>query len=146
MPEISMKKKHFNIPVFIPELACPFQCIYCNQKKISGCIKVPSHQEINKIINDHLSTIPKEDAETELAFFGGNFTGLSLAEQENYLKIVQPFIDQGRISGIRISTRPDYINRDVLELLKKYRIKTIELGAQSMDNDVLKTGRQGTYC
>ena len=121
MPEISMKKKHFNIPVFIPELACPFQCIYCNQKKISGCLKVPSSEEINKMINDHLSTIPNEDADTELAFFGGNFTGLSPNEQKNFLKIVQPFIEKGKISGIRVSTRPDNINLDVLKLLKKYK-------------------------
>jgi len=143
MPEISMKKKHFNIPVFIPELACPFQCIYCNQKKISGCLTIPSAEEINKIIMDHLATIPEENSETELAFFGGNFTGLKKVEQETYLKLVQPYIDQGRISGIRISTRPDYINRDVLELLKKYRVKTIELGAQSMDNDVLRLVGRG---
>lgn len=143
MPEFSMKKKHFNIPVFIPELACPFQCIYCNQKKISGCLKVPSPEEINKIITDHLSTIPQENSETELAFFGGNFTGLHLKEQESFLKLVQPYIVQGRISGIRISTRPDYINPEVLDLMKKYRVMTIELGAQSMDNDVLRLVGRG---
>ncbi len=143
MPEISMKKKHFNIPVFIPELACPFQCIYCNQKKISGCLKVPSSEEINKMINDHLSTIPNEDTDTELAFFGGNFTGLNPNEQENFLKIVQPFIEKGKISGIRVSTRPDNIDLDVLKLLKKYNVKTIELGAQSMDNKVLRQVGRG---
>ena len=138
-----MKKKHFNIPVFIPELACPFQCIYCNQKKISGCLQVPSAIEINKIITGHLATIPKENSETELAFFGGNFTGLKTEEQESYLRLVQPFILEGRITGIRISTRPDYINPDILKLLKKYHVKTIELGAQSLDNDVLKQSGRG---
>ncbi len=78
-----MKKKHFNIPVFIPELGCPFQCIYCNQKKISGCCAVPSDEEINKIITTHLNTIPKESAQTELAYFGGNFTGLNLMIRKN---------------------------------------------------------------
>jgi histone acetyltransferase (RNA polymerase elongator complex component) len=142
MPDFSMKKKHFNIPVFIPELACPFQCIYCNQKKISGCLNVPSSEEINKIITIHLKTIPKEGTQIELAYFGGNFTGLNLDDQEKYLKIIQPYIDQGRISGIRISTRPDYINPEILKLLGKYNVKTIELGAQSMDDEVLKkTGR-----
>ncbi len=143
MPEIPMKKKHFNIPVFIPELACPFQCIYCNQRKISGCLKAPTSEEINKIISIYLSTIPKEGTETELAYFGGNFTGLNPDEQENFLKIVQPFIAQGRISGIRISTRPDYITTDLLQLLKKYHVTTIELGAQSMDNEVLKQSGRG---
>jgi histone acetyltransferase (RNA polymerase elongator complex component) len=143
MPEFPMKKKHFNIPVFIPELACPFQCIFCSQKKISGCMKVPSIEEINKIINDHLTTIPKSGTETELAFFGGNFTGLDQEEQEIYLKIVQPYIVQGKISGIRISTRPDYITPDVLNLLHNYHVKTIELGAQSMDNEVLRRSGRG---
>jgi histone acetyltransferase (RNA polymerase elongator complex component) len=143
MPEFSMKKKHFNIPVFIPELACPFQCIYCNQKKISGCLKIPTPEEINKIIDVRLLTIPKEGTEIEVAFFGGNFTGLNLSEQETFLRNVQPYIDAGQISGIRVSTRPDYINQDVLKLLKKYNVKTIELGAQSMDNDVLKQVGRG---
>lgn len=143
MPDFSMIKKHFNIPVFIPELACPFQCIYCNQKKISGCYAVPSGEEINKIITAHLNTIPKEKTQIELAFFGGNFTGLNINDQEKYLKIIQPYIDQGRISGIRISTRPDYINPEVLKILKKYKVKTIELGAQSMDDEVLRRSRRG---
>jgi histone acetyltransferase (RNA polymerase elongator complex component) len=143
MPEFSMKKKHFNIPVFIPELACPFQCIYCNQRKISGCIKIPTPEEINKIIDVRLRTIPGEGAEIEVAFFGGNFTGLNLKEQEVYLKIVQPYIQAGKVSCIRVSTRPDYINREVLKLLKKYNVNTIELGAQSMDNEVLRRVERG---
>lgn len=143
MPEFSMNKKHFNIPVFIPELACPFQCIYCNQKKISGCLNIPSAEEINKIITDHLSTIPQENSETELAFFGGNFTGLQWKEQQSYLELVQPYIAQGRISGIRISTRPDYINPEILKSLKKYNVMTIELGAQSLDNEVLRMVGRG---
>ena len=138
-----MKKQHFNIPVFIPELACPFQCIYCNQQKISGRLKIPSPKEIDRIIIDHLNTISKNKSEIELAFFGGNFTGIPVNEQEEYLKLVQPYINSGQISGIRLSTRPDYINNKVLELLKKYNVKTIELGAQSLDDDVLKLSKRG---
>jgi histone acetyltransferase (RNA polymerase elongator complex component) len=81
----------------------------------------------------------------ELAYFGGNFTGISLKEQENFLKLIQPYIDQGKISGIRISTRPDYINKEILDLLKKYNVRSIELGAQSMDDEVLiQSGRGHT--
>ncbi|MBC8488433.1 MAG: radical SAM protein [Bacteroidetes bacterium] len=138
-----MKQKHFNIPLFIPELACPFQCIYCNQKKISGRLKVPSAEEINKIVEEHLRTIPEKCSRVELAFFGGNFTGLQLNEQEAFLKLVQRHIKTGRISGIRLSTRPDYINEEVLKLLKRYNVKTIELGAQSMDDGVLKLSKRG---
>lgn len=138
-----MKKRHYNIPVFIPELACPFQCIYCNQQKISGRLKIPAPDEIDKIIIDHLNTIPHSNSEIELAFFGGNFTGIPVNEQEEYLKLVQPYIINGHISGIRLSTRPDYINNEILELLKKYSVKTIELGAQSLDDQVLKLSKRG---
>lgn len=138
-----MKKKHFNIPVFIPELACPFQCIYCNQRKISGQIKIPDSNEIVTTIENHLQTITTSNATIELAFFGGNFTGLNQQEQVEYLKLVQPYIKQGKISGIRLSTRPDYINEEIIEILKRYHVTTIELGAQSMDNEVLKLSKRG---
>lgn len=138
-----MKKKHFNIPVFIPELACPFQCIYCNQQKISGRIKIPDSNEIVNIIENHLQTISTAYATVELAFFGGNFTGLNKNDQADYLRLVEPYIKQGKISGIRLSTRPDYIDKEVIEILKKYHVTTIELGAQSMDNEVLKLSKRG---
>ncbi|MFU8843421.1 MAG: hypothetical protein ACNA7V_06390, partial [Bacteroidales bacterium] len=99
-----MKKKHFNIPVFIPELACPFQCIYCNQQKISGKNHIPSPKEINNWIETNLKTIPWKEAEVQLAFFGGNFTGLPLHDQEDFLSIAKPFINENKISGIRLST------------------------------------------
>ncbi len=137
-----MKKKHFNIPVFIPQLACPFQCIYCNQRKICGKGEAPAMNEINKIINTHLTTIPEKGVETELAFFGGNFTGLPFTEQQAYLELAKPYIDSGRITGIRLSTRPDYINAEVLELLKKHHVTVIELGAQSLKDDVLKLSKR----
>jgi len=138
-----MKKRHYNIPVFIPELACPFQCIYCNQQKISGKEKIPQPAEIDRIITSHLNTIPQKNSEIELAFFGGNFTGIPFRDQEEYLKLIQPYIKSRQISGIRISTRPDYINNEILDLLKKYKVKTIELGAQSLDDEVLKLSKRG---
>ena len=136
-------KKHFNIPVFIPELACPFQCAFCNQRKISGHIAVPDSDEIIKTVNDHLATFPKGDNHLEIGFFGGSFTGLPLLEQEKFLKLAKPYLDRGLIQGIRLSTRPDYINKEVLNLLKQYRVTTIELGAQSFDHEVLKQSYRG---
>jgi histone acetyltransferase (RNA polymerase elongator complex component) len=138
-----MKIRHFTIPAFIPELACPFQCIYCNQKKISGQISIPEPDEIIKTIEEHLSTIPKKRSFIEFGFFGGNFTGISLEKQEELLKLIDPYIKNSSISSIRLSTRPDYINRENLILLKKYNVRTIELGAQSMDDDVLKKSKRG---
>jgi histone acetyltransferase (RNA polymerase elongator complex component) len=138
-----MKNKHFNIPVFIPEAACPFQCIYCNQRKISGQIKIPDESEIIRTIEERLKTIPIENSEVELAYFGGNFTGFSIPEQKHFLELVQPYIRNGRISGIRISTRPDDISKEILDLLERYHVRSIELGAQSMDDKVLKASRRG---
>ena len=138
-----MKKRHYNIPIFIPELACPFQCIYCNQQKISGRLKIPSDKEIVSIIEEHLSTIPKESSETELAFFGGNFTGIDIDDRRRLLRLVQPYLKRGSISGIRLSTRPDYIDRDILSMLKDFGVKTIEIGAQSMDDNVLRLSKRG---
>ncbi len=136
--------RHINIPIFIPELACPFQCIFCNQQKISGHDKLPTENEIREIIITHLVTVvPKTTV--EIAFFGGSFTGLPLAEQERLLEIPQEFIREGVVQGIRLSTRPDYISDEILVLLKRMNVTAIELGAQSLVDDVLtKSGRGHT--
>jgi histone acetyltransferase (RNA polymerase elongator complex component) len=138
-----MSNKHFNIPVFIPEAACPFRCVFCNQFKISGQTRIPTGEEITGIIEKHLTTINTMNNVVELAFFGGSFTGLPPAEQEKFLLLAQPYIESERISGIRISTRPDYINPSILQLLKNYNVTVIELGAQSMDDDVLMQSGRG---
>ncbi len=136
-----MPLKNFIIPIFIPELACPFQCLYCNQQKISGQLKLPSDTEIIKTIDKHLQTIP-DNSHIELGYFGGNFTAIPAKDQQHYLELVQPYINAGKIKSIRCSTRPDYINEEVLDLLSRYNVKNIEIGAQSFDDDVLlKSGR-----
>jgi histone acetyltransferase (RNA polymerase elongator complex component) len=136
--------RHFNIPVFIPELACPFQCVFCNQQKISGTEKAPAPEEARSIIEARLATIPP-DSETEIAFFGGNFTGIPQDEQERYLSIANEYVKDGRVKSIRLSTRPDYITRESVEFLKSMNVGAIELGAQSLHNEVLRrTGRGHT--
>jgi len=135
--------KHYTIPIFIPELACPFQCVFCNQEKISGHQNIPDENEIKQTITEYLKLFKKEDRTVEIGFFGGSFTGIPIEEQKQYLGIVQPFIDSGEINGIRLSTRPDYINKEILDVLKKYRVTTIELGAQSMDDEVLEKSYRG---
>lgn len=134
--------RHYNIPVFIPELACPNQCIYCNQRHISGQLEPVSTAQVRDIIDRHLKSF-KYPCEVELAFFGGSFTGLKISEQEEYLATVQPYIKQGTISSIRLSTRPDYIDSEILNLLKQYKVKTIELGAQSLCDEVLQYCERG---
>ncbi len=136
-----MRIRHFNIAVFIPEEACPNQCVFCNQHRIAGADCAPSVEEVIAKVEAHLLTIP-EGSEVEIGFFGGNFTGIPIEGQKAYLESVQPYLASGRAAGIRISTRPDYISQDILTLLKQYHVTAIELGAQSLDDEVLKiTGR-----
>lgn len=135
-------KKHSNIPIFIPELACPHQCVFCDQEKISGAYSIPQPANIKVIVERYLETIP-ENRTINIAFFGGSFTGLSVDLQEQYLKEAFWFIKNGKVSGIRLSTRPDYINEQILELLKKYSVTTIELGVQSTNQEVLNESGRG---
>lgn len=130
-------KKHFNIPIFIPHLGCPFDCIYCNQKKISSTLVAPNPENIKEIIEQHLSTIPKA-SHIEVAFFGGSFTAIEKDLQVQYLEAVQPYIKNNEVDSIRLSTRPDFINPEILELLNEYGVRTIELGVQSLNDEVLK--------
>lgn len=134
--------RHYNIPIFIPQQACFHSCIYCNQHHISGQIAQPTSSEIISKIDSHLKTF-KEPYNAEIAFFGGTFTAINQQKQEEYLKLVQPYINQNKISSIRISTRPDYITPEILEFLKKYNVKTIELGAQSLCDEVLLKSQRG---
>jgi len=135
-------KKHSNIPIFIPELACPHQCIFCDQEKISGTRSIPQPNDVTDIAERYLESIP-ENRVINIAFFGGSFTGLPVGLQEQYLREAFRFVKNGRISGIRLSTRPDYITETVLELLKKYGVTTIELGVQSTSREVLQNSGRG---
>ena len=135
--------RHFNIPVFIPELACPFRCVYCNQYNISGTCKAPEPHEVTAIIENHLQTIDYKNNDVEIAFFGGSFTALPQEQQNAWLKMAKPWIDEGKINGIRISTRPDYVDEEILENLKNHHVTAIELGAQSMNDEVLSLAGRG---
>ncbi|MBO7445663.1 MAG: radical SAM protein [Bacteroidales bacterium] len=133
---------HRVIPIFIPQRACPFRCSYCNQFAIAGQGSVPTPEEAKRIVDTHLATMPME-AQVRIAFFGGSFTGMPLEEQEAYLKVTEPYVRSGRVAGVQLSTRPDYITREVLQLLQRYQVTLIELGAQSLDDEVLRNARRG---
>lgn len=135
-------KKQYVIPVFIPHLGCPNDCSFCNQKSISGKTKMPTKDEVIKIIEEHLKNM-KEDVEKEIAFFGGSFTGIDIEKQKEYLEIANEYVKEKKVKGIRLSTRPDYINKDILRMLKKYGVKTIELGVQSTNDYILKRCDRG---
>ncbi|MGL5903546.1 MAG: elongator complex protein 3 [Cetobacterium sp.] len=129
--------KHYNIPIFISHFGCPNDCVFCNQKKINGRETDVTTEDIKNIIESYLKTLPKK-SKKEVAFFGGTFTGISIKLQEEYLSVVYEYIKNGLIDGIRISTRPDYINSEIIGILKKYRVTTVELGVQSLDEEVLR--------
>lgn len=140
-----MVKKHCNIPIFIPQRACPHQCIYCNQRYISGQAKSLSLLEVKQTIDTYLSSI-KDTTCTQVAFFGGTFTAIPLQEQIGYLEVVKPYIQKGLVDSIRLSTRPDYISPNILTMLKSYGVNDIELGAQSLDDEVLYFCQRGHSC
>jgi len=134
--------RHYNIPIFISHFGCPHTCVFCNQVKINGRETDVTCSDIKEIIEEHLKNLPK-NSEKEVAFFGGTFTGIDKRIQEQYLATVKPYIDSGLIDGIRLSTRPDYINEKILDLLLKYSVTTIELGVQSLDDEVLSKSERG---
>ena len=137
------KTKHYNIPIFIPDMACVGNCIFCDQKNITSHYHSPTKEDIQETIKTHLQSIPQDNSHIELGFFGGSFTGLSKAKQEEYLQEVQPYIAEGKIHSIRLSTRPDMIDDDILRLLKQYYVETIEIGAQTFDKEVLLKSERG---
>ena len=135
-------KKQYIIPIFVPHLGCPNDCIFCNQKSISGQTKQVTKEDVKKIIEEHLKYI-KKDSKVEVAFFGGSFTGIEEEKQVELLSAAYEYIRQKKVDSIRISTRPDYIDKKTLKRLKKYKVKTIELGVQSTNDYILKKAGRG---
>lgn len=137
------KQKQYIIPIFVPHLGCPNDCIFCNQKSISGAGKQVTKDEVKKTVDEYLSSFKEENATKEIAFFGGSFTGIDVSIQEELLSAAYEYVQNGQIDGIRISTRPDYIDKQTLKRLKKYKVKTIELGVQSTNDYILKRAERG---
>ena len=137
-----MSKDYFIIPIFVPHLGCPHDCVFCNQKRITGLSTDVTKNYVKYTIEEHLATFPKRKINVEVAFYGGSFTGIDKQIQRSLLSIPVKYKNEGKINGIRLSTRPDYINQEILDLLKEYKVDTIELGVQSLKDEVLnKSGR-----
>ena len=137
------KDNKYKIPIFIPHKGCKNECVFCNQRKISGELKNVSLNEVRSLIDKYLEYFKDSERKIEIAFFGGSFTGISIQEQIGYLRLANEYINQGEADGIRISTRPDYINPRILKMLKKYNVSTIELGVQSMKDSILEISKRG---
>lgn len=136
-------KKEYIIPIFVPHLGCPNNCIFCNQKKISGQTKMVNAKDVEDTIEYYLKNFKDDNKYVEVAFFGGSFTAIEKEKQEELLQAVQKYIQDKKVNSIRISTRPDAIDKDILKMLKKYHVKTIELGVQSMNNYILNRSKRG---
>ena len=133
--------KHINVALFVSDLGCPHRCSFCNQKTISGKITPPTAEDVEKAVETALSTT--ECNEGEIAFFGGSFTAIDRGYMLELLSKAYEYVSRGMFRGIRISTRPDCIDTDVLNVLKKYGVTSIELGCQSMDDEVLRLNNRG---
>ncbi len=138
-----MAKKQYVIPVFVPHLGCPNNCVFCNQKSISGETKMITKESLEETIKYYLSNFKDENTYKEVAFFGGSFTGIDIKIQEELLQTAYRYIKTKQIDAIRISTRPDYIDKPILKRLKKYGVKTIELGVQSANDYILARAGRG---
>ena len=132
-----MAKKHYNIPIFVPHIGCPHDCVFCNQKHITGVQTQVSGKDVADIIDRHLTYIERENSYIEVAFFGGSFTGIDFELQIELMASAYEYIKAGKVDSLRCSTRPDCIDDKILKNLKKYGMKTIELGVQSTDSEVL---------
>jgi histone acetyltransferase (RNA polymerase elongator complex component) len=145
LKNIINKENQYTIPIFIPHLGCKNDCVFCNQRKITGVETSISVNDVEKLIIENLSYFKdkKNEKKIEVAFFGGSFTGIPEKKQIEYLEVANKYLSRGEIHSIRLSTRPDYISPKILNMLKKYNVGTIELGVQSMDDEVLKASKRG---
>lgn len=139
-------KKEYIIPIFVPNLGCPNDCTFCNQRKISGQTTNVTAKDVKETIEYYLKNFKDDHKYVEVAFFGGSFTGIDKDVQIELLEAANEFIKAKKVNSIRISTRPDYIDKDILKMLKKYHVRTIELGVQSSNNYILdKSKRNHTF-
>ncbi len=134
--------RHYNIPVFVPHMGCPHDCVFCSQRTITGENSHMTAQKAKGIIDEYLAkTTPL--GYVEIAFFGGSFTGIDEPLRKSLLEVAHSYIKSGVADGIRVSTRPDYIDEYVLDELKRFGVTSIELGVQSLDDEVLRRSGRG---
>lgn len=144
------RKRIFHIPIFVPHIGCPHDCVFCNQRKITGQTESDDLPQIKRTVEAHLesinSSVSRNNAYIEIAFFGGSFTAVELSRQTELMRLAHEYLASGMIDAVRCSTRPDCINEENLAMLKSYGMSVIELGVQSTDDEVLRLSDRGhTY-
>lgn len=135
-------KKHINIPVFIPHMGCPNQCVFCNQRVISGTCSF-DESSVNELISPIARYAEENGISAEIAYFGGSFTGIDRDLMIRLLDLAEEYVKRGSVIGIRMSTRPDYINDEIINILSRYTVSAVELGVQSMSDAVLSASKRG---
>ena len=136
--------KRTNISIFIPHIGCPHKCSFCDQRTISGAQKPPTAADVTALLEEQAPSLKKRGMTAEIAFFGGSFTAIPRGYMTEMLEAANRAVKRFECySGIRCSTRPDCVSADVLELLSSYGVTAIELGAQSMSDEVLKANERG---
>lgn len=133
--------KKYNVSIFVPHEGCPNNCSFCNQKSISGKTTLPMEKDVVSACEIAIKTAPSNQG--EIAFFGGSFTAIEREYMMRLLKSAYPFVKEGFFKGIRISTRPDCIDEEICHILKNYGVTSVELGCQSMDDEVLRMNLRG---
>lgn len=133
--------RHITVGLFVPHKGCPHQCSFCNQKSISGQIKELTAEDVHSAVTKAMENPNLKNA--EIAFFGGSFTAIERGYMLSLLQAAAGYIDGEKFKGIRISTRPDCIDDEICTVLKDYKVTAVELGAQSMDDEVLRLNQRG---
>ena len=136
--------KHINIALFVVHKGCPHMCSFCNQRSISGSSKDITSSDVHEAAKTAIASLSQSEAAGgEIAFFGGSFTMVERSYMISLLEAAYEYVKKGIFKGIRISTRPDGINEEICEILKKYGVTAVELGAQSLDDRVLLLNERG---
>lgn len=135
--------RHSNIAIFVPHSGCNHRCSFCNQNSITGILSQPTADDVVNAVKTAVKSKNYSAKDTEIAFFGGSFTAIDKDYMLSLLNAAEPFVKDGTVKGIRISTRPDAIDEEILSLLKVKGVTAIELGAQSMVDEVLLANRRG---
>ncbi|HIQ78397.1 MAG TPA: radical SAM protein [Candidatus Scatomorpha intestinavium] len=138
-----MSARESIIPVFVPHLGCPNDCVFCNQRRISGAAVPATAGDVRAAVEAAAALPANGGGGRQLAFYGGSFTAIPAAEQEELLAAAQPYLADGTINSIRLSTRPDAIDGEVLARLRRFGVQTVEIGAQSMSDRVLALSGRG---
>ena len=138
-----MSRKHSNISIFVPHIGCPNKCSFCNQRHITGVFNAPHPEDVEKAVIAAKKSKNYDPLTTEIAFFGGSFTAINREYMMGLLKSAAYFVEKGDVFGIRISTRPDAIDEEILTILKENHVTAIELGAQALNDRVLRMNNRG---